>query len=175
MITREQKKEKVAELIEKFKSAQSYFFVDFTGMTVEITNQFRRELKNNQMELKVAKNTLIKRALNEIEGLNTIEHNFFGPTGIIFGYGDPILPARVIKEKYEKEQRPVFKGAIVEGVYYGADQLKTLASLPSKADIIASILGSLNAPVSGIVGSINSLMRDLASVIEEVAKKKSTN
>lgn len=175
MITKEQKKEKVAELVEKFKKANSYYFIDFTGMNVETTLQFRRELKKNEMELKVAKNSLITRALNEAGGLQGLKKDIFGPTGIIFGYGDPVRPAKLISERYEKEQRPVFKGAILEGVVYEADQLKTLASLPSKTDIIASILGSLNAPISGIVGAINSIMRDIASVIEEVAKKNSSN
>lgn len=175
MITKEQKKEKVAELVEKFKKANSYYFIDFTGMNVETTIQFRRELKKNEMELKVAKNSLINRALSEAGGLQGLKKDFFGPTGIIFGYGDPVHPAKLINERYEKEQRPVFKGAVVEGVVYEADKLKTLASLPSKTDIIASILGSLNAPISGIVGAINSIMRDIASVIEEVAKKNSSN
>lgn len=175
MITKEQKKEKVAELVEKFKKANSYYFVDFTGMNVETTIQFRRDLKRDEMELKVAKNSLISRALSELGEGERLSIDIFGPTGIVFGYGDPIRPARLINERYEKEQRPVFKGAVVEGVVYEADKLKVLASLPSKTDIIASILGSLNAPVSGIVGAINSIMRDIASVIEEVAKKNSSN
>ncbi len=113
--------------------------------------------------------------MSESGGLQGLKKDISGPTGIIFGYGDPVRPAKLINERYEKEQRPVFKGAVVEGVVYEADKLKTLASLPSKTDIIASILGSLNAPISGIVGAINSIMRDVASVIEEVAKKNSSN
>lgn len=173
MITRQRKVEQVQNLVEKFKKANSYYFIDFTGMNVESTQQFRRELKKNQMELKVAKNTLLERALTEAGNLPVLKDGFHGPTGIIFGYGDPIQPARMLKERIEKLQQPVFKGAVVEGIVYEADQLKVLASLPSKSDIIASILGSLNAPVSGIVGAINAVIRDLASVIEEVAKKNS--
>ncbi len=173
MITRQRKIEQVQDLVEKFKKVNAYYFIDFTGMNVESTQQFRRELKKNQMELKVAKNTLLERALAEAGNLPGLKDGFRGPTGIIFGYGDPIQPARILKERIEKLQQPVFKGAVVEGIVYEADQLKVLASLPSKSDIIASILGSLNAPVSGIVGAINAVIRDLASVIEEVAKKNS--
>ncbi|MGQ9818821.1 MAG: 50S ribosomal protein L10 [Candidatus Kapaibacteriales bacterium] len=174
MITREIKREKVAELVQKFQKARTYYFIDFTGMNVEATNQFRRELRKNNMELKVAKNTLIRQALMEAGNLPELPEGFFGPTGIIFGYDDPVQPAKILKERYEKFQIPVFKGAVVEGVVYGSDQLKTLASLPSKSDIIAGILGSLNAPISGIVGAINSVIRDLVYLIEEVAKKKSS-
>jgi large subunit ribosomal protein L10 len=174
MITKEKKVEQVRRLVELFNKANAYYFIDFTGMTVENTLQFRRELKKNQMELKVSKNTLLERAISESGKLGNFTGGFRGPTGVVFGFGDPIQPAKLLKERIDKFQQPKFKGAFVEGVIYGADQLDKLASLPSKADIIASILGSLNAPISGIVGSINSLMRDLASVIEEVAKKKSS-
>lgn len=174
MITQEIKKEKVAELVQKFQKARSFYFIDFTGMNVESTLQFRRELKKNQMELKVAKNTLIRLALRQAGNTPEMKDDLFGPTGVIFGYEDPVQPAKIIKERYEKFQQPVFKGAVVEGIVYGSDQLKVLASLPSKSDIIAGILGSLNSPISGIVGSINAVMRDLASLIEEVAKKKSS-
>lgn len=174
MITKERKVEQVRQLVERFNKANAYYFIDFTGMTVESTLQFRRELKKDQMELKVSKNTLLERAIKESGKLSNFTGEFRGPTGVIFGYGDPIQPAKVFKERIEKFQQPQFKGAVVEGVVYGPDQLKTLASLPSKTDIIASILGSLNAPISGIVGSINAVIRDLAYVIEEVAKKKSS-
>ncbi|MGB9772088.1 MAG: 50S ribosomal protein L10 [Candidatus Kapaibacteriota bacterium] len=173
MITKQRKIEQVQSLVEKFKKVNAYYFVDFTGMKVDSTLEFRRELKKSQMELKVAKNTLLERALAEAGNLPGPKDGFRGPTAVIFGYGDPIEPARLLKDRIEKFQQPVFKGAVVEGVVYGADQLKVLASLPSKTDIIASILGSLNAPVSGIVGTINAVIRDLAYVIEEVAKKNS--
>lgn len=174
MITKEKKKEKVTELVQKFQESRSCYFIDFTGMTVESTLQFRRELKKNQMELKVAKNTLIQLAIKEVDNFPEVKDVFFGPTGIIFGYEDPVQPAKIIKERYDKFQQPVFKGAVVEGVVYGSDQLKTLASLPSKSDIIAGILGSLNSPISGIVGSISAVMRDLAYLIEEVSKNKTS-
>ncbi|MCX7908600.1 MAG: 50S ribosomal protein L10 [Ignavibacteria bacterium] len=173
MITKQRKAEQVQSLVEKFKKVNSYYFIDFTGMNVETTLQFRRELKKKQMELKVAKNTLLERALSEAGNLPGLKDGFRGPTGVIFGYGDPIEPARILKERIEKFQQPIFKGAVVEGIAYGADQLKTLAALPSKSDIIASILGSLDAPISGIIGSINAVIRDLAYLIEEVAKKNS--
>lgn len=171
MITREIKRKKVDELIQKLQQARTYYFIDFKGMNAESTLRFRRELKKNKMELKVTKNTLIRRAMGEVGNHTELFESFVGPTGIIFGYDDPIHPAKILKERFEKFQMPVFKGAIVEGVVYGADQLNTLASLPSKTEIVAGILGSLNAPISGIVEAINSVIRDLVFLVEEVAKK----
>ncbi len=168
-----EKKQIVAELREKFEKASGYFFIDFEKMNVAEINNLRRLFVEKQVEYRVAKNTLIEIALEEI-GMKFYDRSFIqGSTGIAFSYGDPLTPAKVLKPILDKSEKPKFKAAIVEGVFYGPDQLKTLASLPTKAELIAGILGSLNAPISGIVGSINAVMRDLASVIEESAKKRS--
>ncbi len=169
----QQKKEIVETLVEKFQKASGCYFLDFEKMDVESTTRLRRQFFEKGIEYKVAKNTLIEIALEQA-GLKQPKTDFLkGNTGIAFGYDDPTVPAKVLKPILDKEDKPKFKAAIVEGVFYGQDQLKTLATLPSKADMIAGILGSLNSPVSGIVGSINAVMRDLASLIEEVAKKRS--
>lgn len=170
----EQKKKIVEALVEKFQKANGYYFLDFNKMNMEETTRLRRLFFEKGIDYKVAKNTLIEIAMEQT-GLKPSNTDFLkGNTGIAFGYDDPTLPAKVLKPILEKEERPKFKAAIIEGVYYGQDQLKTLASLPSKADLVAGILGSLNSPASGIVGAINAVMRDLASIIEEVAKKQNS-
>jgi large subunit ribosomal protein L10 len=175
MITQEKKRKIVADLADRFKRANSYYLVDFMGMTVEAAIRFRRELKKKGIDFKVAKNTLVKRALNETGGDNMIpKGKFFGATGVVFGYDDPIAPAKIINELFEKFEKPKLKAAVIEGVYYDGSQLKTIATLPTKPEIIAGIIGSIHAPISGIVGSINAVLRDLAYVIEEVAKKQAS-
>lgn len=174
MVTQEKKRQIVAELTEKFQKANGFYFVDFMGMNVESAVIFRRDLKKSSMELKVAKNTLIKRALSEVGSFNIPDEKFRGATGVIFGYDDPVAPAKMIKEQFEKNNIPSLKAAIIEGVYYDGSQLKQLASLPTKPQLIAGILGSLNSPISGIVGSINAVIRDVAYLVEEVAKKKAS-
>ncbi len=169
----QQKKQVVESLVEKFQKSNGCYFLDFEKMNVESTTKLRRLFHEKGIEYKVAKNTLVEIALEQA-GLKQTKTDFLkGNTGIAFGYDDPTVPAKVLKPILDKEDKPKFKAAIIEGVFYGNDQLKTLASLPSKADLIAGILGSLDAPVSGIVGSINAVMRDVASLIEEVAKKQS--
>jgi large subunit ribosomal protein L10 len=172
MINLEQKKKIVASLAEKFTGIDSFYLVDFTAMSVASMINFRRELSKQGIGFKVAKNTLITRALNETGNMNLPEDALAGQTAIIFPGEDAVAPAKLIKQQFDKFQKPVFKGAVLEGVFYDKKQLNVLASLPGKKELIASILGSLNAPVSGILGAINAVMRDLASVIEEVAKQK---
>jgi len=172
MITKEQKQTIIQELLDKFKIANGYYLVDFSGMTVETAKTFRRALKAKGYDYKVAKNTLILRALAELGENPVPEKAFFGQTGVVFTYDDPVTPAKIIKEQSEKTNIPKLKGAVIEGKFFDGSKLKEIAALPTKQDIMASIVGSLHAPVSGIVGSINAVLRDVASLIEEVAKQK---
>ncbi len=172
MITKQRKEEIVAELIEQIKGANSFYFVDYKSMPVKQMENLRNRLKEKDTKMRVAKNTLIARAFNEVEGIDLPFEKLQGMTAIITNSDDILAPAKILKEVVDKNKMPEFKGAVVEGQFFDGSQLKVLSEMPSKPEIIASILGSLDAPISGIVGSINAVMRDLASVIEVVAKKQ---
>jgi large subunit ribosomal protein L10 len=175
---KKQKEQLVAEIKDKLNKASSIYLTDFSGLTVQETNDFRSELFNLKVDYKVVKNTLLKKALNKEEGIRFAEQTesltgfLKGQTGIIFAYDDPVSPAKVIKKFFDKSEKPKLKVAIIENITYDKSKLNELAALPTKPEIIASILSSIDAPISGIVGAINAVIRDLSSVIEEVAKKK---
>ncbi|MGE5480325.1 MAG: 50S ribosomal protein L10 [Chloroflexota bacterium] len=172
MITKKQKTEIVADLVARLERSSAIYLLDFSSMNVEDTIAMRRAFKKEGIDYKVAKNTLIDLAMKQVGGYTIPEDKLFGATGIAFGADDPVTPARIIKKISEKTERPKLKAASLEGQYFDGSQLKTIAALPSRADLVAGILGSLNAPISGIVGAINAVMRDVASLVEEVAKKQ---
>lgn len=172
MITKEQKKVILEELIELFKSTTGVYVVNFSGMTVKEAQDFRKEIKAIDCKYKVAKNTLILRAVSEIEGLELPEEKMFGESGVIFAYDDPTVPAQVIKKFFDAKQKPMLKVAWLDGQVFDGSELKKIAALPSKKDLYSGIVGSLGAPVSGIHGVMSNIMRDLTSLIEEVAKKQ---
>jgi large subunit ribosomal protein L10 len=173
MINKAKKQEITDSLIAKFKKATGFYIVDFKGMTVEASIRFRRELKKKGIDYKIAKNTLIKRALKELEKSDMVPDEILkGQSGIIFSFDDPVSPVKIIKEQFDKYQIPLLKGTVIEGEYFAGSKLNMLAALPTKLDVMAAIVGSLQAPIGGIVGSINAVMRDLGSVIEESAKKR---
>jgi len=172
MIRIDQKKAIVADLIELLKPAQAVFFVDFAKLSVQETTEIRKEFRQIGAYMRVAKNTLILRALAEIEGLDVPAELLAGQTAIIIAGEDATAPAKIIKRIFDKTERLGLKAALIEGQLYEGKQLNLVASLPSRADLMAGIIGSLQSPISGIVGSINAVMRDLSSLIEEVAKKK---
>jgi len=172
MVTKEKKQAVVADLVERIKGAASLYFVDFTGMTVADDQAFRRELREKSAVMRVAKNTLILRALTEVGGYTIEESKLFGQTGVIFGADDAIAPAKVIRKYFEKGEKPKLKFAIIEGQSFDGSQLKQVAELPTREDMIAGIVGSIHAPISGIHGAINAVMRDVAMLVEEVARKQ---
>jgi len=178
-MNKKEKEQIVSELKEKLDKASSIYLTDFTGLTVEQTNDFRTQLYNANVDYRVFKNTLIKKALDSAGAdskfagqASKIVDQLKGPTGVIFAYEDPITPAKIIKKFFDKNEKPKLKVALIENVAYEKTKLNELASLQTKPEIISSIIGSLSAPISGIINSINAVIRDLASIIEEVAKKK---
>lgn len=172
MISKKKKQETLAILTEKLSKSTGWYLVDFGGIKVVDAIEIRREFKKVGSEFKVAKNTLIKRALSEVGMTSVPDDKFNGHTALVFGYSDPTAPSKVIKKYFDKDAKLKLKAAIIEGQVFDGQQLNVIAQLPSRNDLIAGIMGSLNAPASGIVGVLNATMRDLLSVIEEAAKKR---
>lgn len=173
MITKEKKREIVDELVQKLERSTGVYLIDFTGLSVKDTIAVRKEIKQLEAEMKVAKNTLIQRAMHVAGKYIDVlpEDRFFGPTAVTFVYGDPLRPAKLLK-KLVDDQKIRFKAAVVENEYFGEEQLNQLASFPTREEIYASILGSLQAPISNILGIFHNMIRELVSVVDQVAQKK---
>jgi len=172
MVSLEQKKEIVENLIPKLEKATGIYFVDFGGMDVAQANEFRAQLREVESEYFVVKNTLIRKALENIEGKEIPADKLKGHSGIVLAYEDPTVPSKIIKKAFDEDEKPVLKAALLDGQFFDGSQLKQIVALPSKEDMIAGIMGSLTAPASGIAGSLGAVIRDIASLIEEVAKKQ---
>ncbi len=173
-MTREEKAQVVAELKEVIDRSTGMYFTDFEGMTVEQTTRLRNELRKAGLTYKVAKNTLIRRALDESGKLtDELRDALVNQTGVAFGFDDPVAPARILKDFIEKNQeKPSLKLAYLEGQTYPGKDLKKVAALPTKKDVMASIVGSLAAPMQGIVGVLGALQRDIVYLVDAIEKKK---
>ncbi len=170
------KKTEKVEVIEKIKklveSSSGMFLVNYSGVNVADINKLRASFRKEGVTYKVFKNTLFKKALEQIGGYEKFNDQLVGMIGIAFAGENFVAPAKIIKKYFDESGKLSFKGCYLETNYYGADQLNVIASMPTKEEIIAGIIGSVAAPASGIVGAINAVMRDLVSVIDEVGKKK---
>ena len=125
------KQEEVSKVAEELKSAASVVVVDYLGLTVEEVTNLRKELRDNGVQMKVVKNTILRRAAAqaEIEGLDA---HFVGPTAIVFSESEVVAPAKVIAEFAKKAEKLEIKGGLIEGKAASAEDVKALAALPDR-------------------------------------------
>ncbi len=167
----EAKKLVVEDIKEKIQNAKSVVLVKFSGLSVAEDTELRREFRKNNVEYKVLKNTLIRRAFNDL-GVTDFDEDLNGPTSVAFG-SDETGAAKVIMEAAKKYQDKVsVKSAFVEGGKVGVEGVKALASMPSKEQLIAKMLGSLQAPIANFVGVLSAMPRSLVIALNAVAEKK---
>ncbi len=172
-MNKNEKADIVAEVKEMLDNSSALYVTDYTGISVADINNIRNEFRKNDVKYKVFKNTLFKRALAESGKYEKLSDQLVGMSGYAFATADnPVAPAKIIKKYFDASQKLALKACYIEDQYYDGSRLNELASLPTKNEIIAGILGSLNSPASGIVGAINAVMRDLVSVIDEISKKQ---
>ncbi len=169
---RSEKEQIVAEVAELAGGAQGLYFTDFTGLTVEQANELRREFYKSGVKYRVVKNTLIRKALEQLSGYDTVASRLVGPTAIAFAYEDPVAPAKIIQKFAEKHNKLSLKICVLEKQVYDGSKLKELAKLPTRKEMMAAILGSVQAPMAGVPNVIQAVLRDLVSVVGEIEKKK---
>jgi len=156
---------------EKIQDAKSVVFVKFNGLTVAEDTELRREFRKNNVEYKVYKNTLIRYAFHEM-GITDFDDDLNGPTSVAFG-ADETGAAKVIVEAAKKYQDKItVKSAFVEGGKVDAKGVQALAAMPSKEQLVAKMLGSLQAPIANFVGVLSAMPRSLVIALNAVAEKK---
>lgn len=153
----EQKKKVVAELVEKLKAAQAGVLVDYRGLTVEEDTNLRTKLREAGVEYKVVKNTLTRFAAKEV-GYDELDEMLNGPTSLAISETDPVAPAKVIAEFAKTNDKIEIKAGFLDGKVISMDEVKTLADTPSREVLIAKIMGSMNAPISKLVRTLQALV-----------------
>ncbi len=169
---RSEKEAIVAEVADKASRATAVYFADFSKVTVEEETDLRREFRKSGIEYTVVKNTLLRKALERVTGYDSVYTKLAGPTGIAFTYDDVAAPARIIKKFSDKTGKFGLKAAVLEKQMYDGAKLEQIAKMPSRKEIIAGILGSLQSPLAGIVNVLNAFPRDLVNVVDAIEKKK---
>jgi len=172
-VTKEQKAEVIKDAVALVSEASGLYLLSFSGLTVEQANNLRSEFFKIGVDYKVIKNTLLKRALDEVGGYDAVYPYLVDQTGLVVAYTDPIQPARVL-EKFIKDNKdkPQVKACVIEKQVFDGSKLAEVAALPTREDIIASILGSINAPIQGIVGTIHQVMAEIVYAVDAIEKKK---
>lgn len=171
MVTRREKEDSLGELEAKLKRAQSVILADFQGLTVADMSQLRKMAREAGVEFKVVKNTLASIAARRA-GIAGLAGFLTGPTGMAFGYEDPVTPAKVL-QRFGREKRELpFKGGYMAGQVLGVGEVKELAALPGRLELLGRLLGVLQGPVSGLHHVLAGNLRGLAVALGRVADKK---
>ncbi len=172
-MNKNQKAEMIAEIKDQLSKATAVYLVNYSGINVDEINGLRREFRKEGVRYKVYKNTLFKKALLDLDRYPEFQNTLEGMIGTAFaGENNFVAPAKIIKKFSDEKKKLSLAGCYIDSQFYAGDQLNTLASMPTKEEIMASIVGSINAPISGVVGAINAVMRDLVMLVDEISKKK---
>ena len=154
------KEQIVSEYAEKLAKAKSFVVVDYRGLTVAEDTQLRKELRENNVEYSVVKNSLTLRAM-EKAGFTGLDQVLTGPTAVAISYDDAVAPAKVLVTNAKKNNKLEVKGGMVEGKILSVNEINGVAAIPAKPVLIAQLLGMLQTPIRG-----------LAVALSEIAKKQ---
>ena len=166
---RNQKEQLVNELSGKIKGAQALYYTDFTGLNVKRMTDLRRRLRKAGVEYVVIKNTLALRAVNE-SGL--VGERLKGPTGIVVAH-DALAGAKVLTDfAKENDQRPAVKGGMFDGRAIDADQVKKLASMPSREQLLSELGAGFMAPLAQFAGALNGMLYQMVGALEALRAQK---
>jgi len=169
-VKRAQKTDTVADLSSRFNRANMALVSEYKGMTAAESSELRRRLRAVRGELRVAKNTLVRRAIIETN-FSGLDSQLGGPVGVIFSFEDPIAVAKTVTSFKEAGEKFKLRGGVLDGKPLTREEIQDLAAMPPKEVVMAQLLGSLQAPASALVRLLNEPGSALARLIDAIGKK----
>lgn len=166
----QQKIDSVAEMKRQLQGHQLAVITKYIGINADQVSRLRKQLRDKQVEYKVFKNTLAKRALDELD-LGGAAKFMDGPTAWAFS-NDPVAPSKVLKDFGKEAPQVEMLGGILDGKVITKPQLEALASLPPRDVLLAQIVGTIAAPIRNAVSAINAVPNGLVNVLDQIRKKK---
>jgi large subunit ribosomal protein L10 len=157
----------IEQLKNTFDNAAAIFLADFTGLDVEKMTDLRRKCRANGVSFTVVKNTLAIKASRALE-LGALEPHFRGPTALASSTTDPTSPARVLMDFHKEHQLPEVKVGFVDGQVISTEQVKALANLPTRDQLISQVMQLARGPVQNLVYCLNDSMSRLVRTVEAV-------
>lgn len=175
-MTKEQKNQEITELVDALKNTEIFYLSDTSSLNAEATSSLRRECFKAGIHMRVVKNTLLKKAMERVEGkdYSPLYSALHGNTAVMISeVGN--LPARLIKDFKKKYDKPAFKAAFIQDdCYVGADQLEVLVALKSKNELLGDIVGLLQSPAKNVISALKGNAGDkVAGLVKALEERKS--
>jgi large subunit ribosomal protein L10 len=174
--TKAQKQEMVTALAAQLERSPTVYLTDFTGLDVARITDLRRRLRAAGVEYVVVKNTLARRALTDAQRAG-LEPHLAGPTALVLGGrggADPTSAAKVLADFAKEFEKPTVKVGLVDGKVVTPEQVKRLAALPTKRELLAQLGGALQAPMAGFAGALNGVLMNMVGALEALRTQRSS-
>ena len=169
--TKAQKQETVTALATRLKRTTTLYVTDFTGLDVAKMTQLRRRLRQAGTDFVVVKNTLARRALGDAQ-VPGLEDHLAGPTGLVLAGADPVAAAKVLADFAREFEKPAIKVGLVDGKAVTPAQVKRLASLPPRLELLSQLGGTLQAPMASLAGALNGVLMNMVGALEALRAKR---
>lgn len=170
-LTKTKKQEIVKEVGDKIDNQKAMVFIDFKGADVKTLTNLRRSLRESGNELKVAKKSLVNVALKE-KNIDVDVSNLEGELGLVFGYEDEISPSKTIYNFSKEKETIKILGGYLGNLYYNAEDTIKLAQIPGREQLLANLVGTMNAPVSNFVGVLGGTIGQFVQVLSQIKDNK---
>lgn len=170
-MVRKEKELAVQDLSDKLKNNTAMLLTEYQGLTVAEITELRNKLRKSNCEYKVVKNTLSRRALEKI-GFEEFSKYFNGPTAIAIDQGDPVETTKILVGFSKDHNKLKLKAGLLGDKFLTTEDIKSLASLPPRDVLLAQVIGTIQAPISGFVNVLSGVLRNFVNVVNEIKKQK---
>lgn len=168
---RSDKVSQVEDLEKRLRSSSVIILTNYRGLTVGEISTLRGRLREAALEYRVAKNTLLSLAA-ERAGISGLIPFLSGPTAVVFGRDDPGLPARLLQDFIRQYRKLEIKGGVVAGEPLDARAVQALAALPSRVELLARVVGAIQAPLRGLVTVLSAPSRGLVTALDALRSQR---
>jgi large subunit ribosomal protein L10 len=156
----------------RLEGVRGVYLADFSGMSVEKLSLLRKKCREQGVQFRVIKNTLLKRAFND-RGITALDEHLVGPTGLVFSPQSETAPAKILADFAKEHERPRIKAAVLDGRLFDNQQVAQLAALPSYEVMLAQVLSTIIAPMTQFLAAIDATLRLPATMADVLEREKS--
>lgn len=167
----ENKKQFVADLKERFKKSKVVILTDYKGLNVDAMTELRAKLREAEIEYQVIKNTMLRLA-SEGTDVEAIKDNFKGPSAVALSFEDPVAPAKILTNFAKDHEKLEIKIGVMGGKVLELDSIKALSSLPSREELLATVLSAMNAVPTSLVTALSDVPRRMVNVLQAIKDQK---